>query len=41
MARRVVCGFALVVATDDPTSAFIKVLLPTFGRPTTATKPLR
>ncbi len=39
MARRVVCGFELVIATFSPTSAFVSVDLPTFGRPTNETKP--
>jgi hypothetical protein len=39
--RRVVCGFGETIATLSPTKAFVIVLLPTFGRPTMATKPLR
>src|SRR5690349_22265660 len=41
MARRVVCGFELVMATFSPTSAFVSVDLPTFGRPTIETNPAR
>src|SRR6187549_3186198 len=41
MARRVVCGLSLVMATFSPTSAFVSVDLPTFGRPTNVTKPDR
>ena len=41
MARRVVCGFELVIATFSPTSAFVRVDLPTFGRPTIETNPAR
>jgi hypothetical protein len=41
MARRVVCGFELVIATFSPTSALVSVDLPTFGRPTKETKPAR
>ena len=41
MARRVVCGFELVIATFSPTSAFVSVDLPTFGRPTIETNPAR
>src|ERR1700722_810626 len=39
MARRVVCGRLLVMAILVPTSAFIRVDLPTFGRPTKQAKP--
>ena len=41
MARRVVCGRLLVIATLVPTSAFISVDLPTFGLPTKQAKPDR
>ena len=41
IARRVVCGLSLVMATFSPTSAFVSVDLPTFGRPTNVTKPER
>ena len=41
MARRVVCGLLLVMATLLPTSAFISVDLPTFGLPTKQAKPDR
>src|SRR5215204_1584539 len=41
MARRVVCGFELVIATFSPTRAFVSVDLPTFGRPTIETNPAR
>ena len=41
MARRVVCGRLLVIATLVPTSAFINVNLPTFGLPTKHAKPDR
>ena len=41
IARRVVCGLSLVIATFSPTSAFVSVDLPTFGRPTNVTKPER
>src|SRR5215207_2234292 len=41
MARRVVCGFELVIATFSPTRAFMSVDLPTFGRPTNETNPAR
>ena len=34
---RVVCGFGVTIATFSPTSAFVSVDLPTFGRPTMAT----
>ena len=37
MSRRVVCGLSDTIATFCPTSAFTRVDLPTFGRPTTAT----
>jgi len=39
IARLVVCGRLLVIATLLPTSAFIKVDLPTFGRPAKQAKP--
>jgi hypothetical protein len=39
MARRVVCGFELVIATFSPTSALVSVDLPTLGRPTKDTNP--
>jgi hypothetical protein len=39
MARLVVCGRLLVMAIFDPTSAFMSVDLPTFGRPAKAAKP--
>ena len=39
IARRVVCGRLLVIATFAPTSAFISVDLPTFGRPAKQAKP--
>ena len=38
---RVVCGLGLTIANLLPTKAFNKVDLPTFGRPTSATKPQR
>src|SRR6476469_2820644 len=41
MARRVVWGLSLVMATFSPTSALVSVDLPTFGRPTKVTKPER
>jgi hypothetical protein len=41
MARRVVCGLLLVIATFVPTSAFINVDLPTLGLPTKQAKPDR
>lgn len=41
IARRVVCGFGLVMAIFSPTRAFVRVDLPTFGRPTKDTKPAR
>ena len=41
MCRRVVCGLSETIAIFWPTSAFTRVDLPTFGRPTTATMPLR
>ena len=41
IARRVVCGFELVMATFSPTSAFVRVDLPTLGRPTKVTNPAR
>jgi hypothetical protein len=37
----VVCGRLLVIATFDPTSAFISVDLPTLGRPAKQAKPDR
>jgi hypothetical protein len=39
IARRVVCGLLLVIATLVPTSAFMSVDLPTFGRPANAANP--
>jgi hypothetical protein len=39
--RRVVCGLSETIATLPPASALTSVDLPTFGRPATATKPLR
>jgi hypothetical protein len=41
MTRRVVCGRLLVMATFAPTSAFIRVDFPTFGRPVKHAKPER
>jgi hypothetical protein len=41
MARRVVCGFELVIATFSPTRALVSVDFPTFGRPTIDTNPAR
>lgn len=41
IARRVVCGFSLVIAIFSPTSALVSVDFPTFGRPTKVTNPLR
>ena len=41
MSRWVVCGLFDTIATFCPTSAFTSVDLPTLGRPTTATIPLR
>src|SRR5690606_936130 len=41
MRCRVVCGRGVTMLTFVPTSALISVDLPTFGRPTTATKPAR
>ena len=38
--RRVVCGRSDVIATLDPTIAFIRVDFPAFGRPTNVAKPL-
>src|SRR5713226_9687241 len=38
---RVVCGLGLSIASLAPTRAFSNVDLPTFGRPTKATKPQR
>ena len=38
---RVVCGRFDVIATLVPTSAFVSVDLPVFGRPTKQTKPER
>src|SRR3990170_585704 len=37
--RRVVCGFGETAATGWPSSAFIRVDLPTLGLPTTETNP--
>src|SRR4029077_15848853 len=37
--RLVVCGRLLVIATLAPTSALVRVDLPTFGRPTRHAKP--
>ncbi len=39
IARRVVCGRLLVIATLLPTRAFIRVDLPTLGRPAKLAKP--
>jgi hypothetical protein len=39
IARLVVCGRLLVIATLVPTSAFISVDLPTFGLPTKQANP--
>ena len=39
--RRVVCGRSLVIATLAPTSALVRVDLPTLGRPTRHAKPDR
>jgi hypothetical protein len=39
IARRVVCGRLLVMATLVPTRAFISVDLPTLGRPAKHAKP--
>ena len=41
IACRVVCGRDDVIATFDPTSAFVSVDLPTLGRPTKQAKPDR
>jgi hypothetical protein len=41
MARRVVCGRLLVIATLVPTRAFIRVDLPTLGRPRKQANPDR
>jgi hypothetical protein len=41
MACRVVCGRLLTMPTFSPTSAFVSVVLPAFGRPTRQAKPLR
>ena len=41
MRCRVVCGLGVTMLTFCPTSALSKVDLPTFGRPTSAAKPLR
>ena len=38
---RVVCGLSVTMLSFSPTSAFSSVDLPTFGRPTIATKPQR
>ena len=40
MRRRVVCGWSLMMLTLLPTSRLTSVDLPTFGRPSRATKPL-
>jgi hypothetical protein len=40
-ARRVVCGFSLVMTILVPTSAFVSVDLPAFGRPTKQQNPDR
>ena len=39
MRLRVVCGLSETIATFWPTSRLTRVDLPTFGRPTTVTKP--
>src|SRR5438445_8199987 len=39
MRLRVVCGTGVTMETFSPTSALTNVLLPAFGRPTTATNP--
>jgi hypothetical protein len=39
MRLRVVCGFGVTIATFSPTSRFNKLLLPTLGRPSKATRP--
>src|ERR1043166_6269557 len=39
MRLRVVCGTGVTIETFSPTSALTNVLLPAFGRPTTATNP--
>ena len=41
MRLRVVCGLSETIATFWPTSRLTSVDLPTFGRPTTVTKPAR
>ena len=41
MRLRVVWGLSETIATFWPTSRFTRVDLPTFGRPTTVTKPAR
>ncbi len=41
IARLVVCGRSETIATFSPTTALTNVDLPTFGRPASATKPLR
>jgi hypothetical protein len=41
IARRVVCGLSLTIATLWPTMALTSVDLPTFGRPARATNPDR
>ena len=38
---RVVCGLSVTMLSFSPTRAFKRVDLPTFGRPTIATKPQR
>ena len=38
---RVVCGWWLMIAIGSPSRALSSVLLPTFGRPTIATRPAR
>jgi hypothetical protein len=40
-ARRVVCGFSLVMTILVPTRAFVSVDLPAFGRPTKQQNPDR
>jgi hypothetical protein len=39
IARLVVCGLELVMATFSPAIALVSVDLPTFGRPTKLTNP--
>ena len=41
ISRRVVCGLSETIATLSPTIRFTSVDLPAFGRPASATKPLR